>query len=319
MLDTLLTCRSTSPPYSSENNRCQTQLQNIVDNHDWIDYDIVKSASDCQNSFSNNFFDLYYSSQTCIFIDHLNCCMIGAPFYYVQSQYYDAFDTHDIGKQFLQDVRFLMNNDLNQPAQFSVTKLEGVLQLSDGSLQRFSQCSQQLDKNKCENIRIEQYSLDMSYSDSSKEYGGNQEYVLVQEVQNDNDSGVSITLIIVPISAVVAFVLILVLIRYNRKRFQVGDAQAINESAPSVQQTNEEYVTVTVETLLDMLPDVTHQQIIDKNEILCTICLENFCEGEKTTVLECAHWFHLECIQKWITLKGVQAQCPLCNHKLSEQ
>ena len=41
----------------------------------------------------------------------------------------------------------------------------------------------------------------------------------------------------------------------------------------------------------------------------CTICLDKVSKGDKVTVLRCAHYFHAECVDKWLEMKAV---CPLC-------
>ena len=41
----------------------------------------------------------------------------------------------------------------------------------------------------------------------------------------------------------------------------------------------------------------------------CEICLEDFIEGETLTLLDCEHYYHPHCIQKWLLLKNA---CPTC-------
>ncbi|KAL7095632.1 hypothetical protein ACP275_10G036500 [Erythranthe tilingii] len=43
---------------------------------------------------------------------------------------------------------------------------------------------------------------------------------------------------------------------------------------------------------------------------VCTICLGEFRQGERVRVLrECAHIFHVSCVDKWL---GNHPNCPLC-------
>lgn len=41
----------------------------------------------------------------------------------------------------------------------------------------------------------------------------------------------------------------------------------------------------------------------------CSICLEQFSEGDTVKKLKCKHIFHPECIQQWLSK---EASCPLC-------
>ncbi|EAR82380.1 RING-H2 zinc finger protein (macronuclear) [Tetrahymena thermophila SB210] len=51
------------------------------------------------------------------------------------------------------------------------------------------------------------------------------------------------------------------------------------------------------------------QNQISNNQ--CAVCLNNYQENDKITVLKCSpqHHFHHSCLQKWVALKG---QCPSC-------
>ena len=45
----------------------------------------------------------------------------------------------------------------------------------------------------------------------------------------------------------------------------------------------------------------------------CSICLDNFKEGEKISILKCSHIFHDKCIGDWL---DTQFTCPLCRLSL---
>ena len=46
----------------------------------------------------------------------------------------------------------------------------------------------------------------------------------------------------------------------------------------------------------------------------CSICLENFKNGDDSIILPCIHIFHSECIKKWMKTNGV---CPICKFKIN--
>lgn len=45
----------------------------------------------------------------------------------------------------------------------------------------------------------------------------------------------------------------------------------------------------------------------------CSVCLEEFGEGQQLCTLPCLHKFHADCIQTWLKQK---ATCPVCQQKL---
>ena len=49
------------------------------------------------------------------------------------------------------------------------------------------------------------------------------------------------------------------------------------------------------------------------NEV-CTVCLDEYEEGDEIRELECEHAFHKTCIDEWLTTK--RACCPCCKHSL---
>lgn len=48
----------------------------------------------------------------------------------------------------------------------------------------------------------------------------------------------------------------------------------------------------------------------------CSVCIDNFAEGDDITVLPCSHAFHSDCIVPWLTER--QAKCPLCKFDVLE-
>jgi len=62
---------------------------------------------------------------------------------------------------------------------------------------------------------------------------------------------------------------------------------------------------------LKVLPAVVFKK--DEGEKTCTICLMDFEEGEKLSVVPCFHRFHDVCIKTWLKTNGV---CPICRQKV---
>ncbi|GFQ04846.1 RING-H2 finger protein atl66 [Phtheirospermum japonicum] len=61
------------------------------------------------------------------------------------------------------------------------------------------------------------------------------------------------------------------------------------------------------------LPIVLHKSSVS-GESECCICLGIFGDGDKVKVLpQCHHFFHSECVDKWLT---TQSSCPLCRASL---
>ncbi|CAG8507972.1 10751_t:CDS:1, partial [Acaulospora morrowiae] len=58
--------------------------------------------------------------------------------------------------------------------------------------------------------------------------------------------------------------------------------------------------------------DTTSSDHISNSETreTCAICLEDFDNGDEVRELPCRHWYHVECIDPWLTTKS--SSCPLC-------
>ena len=48
-------------------------------------------------------------------------------------------------------------------------------------------------------------------------------------------------------------------------------------------------------------------------QLTCNICLENFIENKISIKLDCGHYFHDNCIIKWLKMRNT---CPVCRHEL---
>ena len=73
----------------------------------------------------------------------------------------------------------------------------------------------------------------------------------------------------------------------------------------------------TEETILNTLPEDFIEDVtkLDNEKKICSICLEDFKNGDKVTYLPCIHFFHTYCVNNW--LKS-QNSCPICKFKLEK-
>ena len=51
-----------------------------------------------------------------------------------------------------------------------------------------------------------------------------------------------------------------------------------------------------------------YHKIYAKNSV-CTICLEDFIDGEEVVLCPCKHCYHQHCIKDWLRMKN---SCPMC-------
>ena len=58
------------------------------------------------------------------------------------------------------------------------------------------------------------------------------------------------------------------------------------------------------------------EYIIDKKiyGYECLICLDEFYQGQRVTMIKCGHLYHKPCIDKWFLKKQA---CPLCDEQLT--
>ena len=56
------------------------------------------------------------------------------------------------------------------------------------------------------------------------------------------------------------------------------------------------------------------EDILEKSESKeCSICLDDFKVGDKICYLPCFHFYHAECIKKWVHNSN---KCPVCNYEM---
>ena len=68
--------------------------------------------------------------------------------------------------------------------------------------------------------------------------------------------------------------------------------------------------------ILNELPETKIEDInkLDQEKRNCVICLEDFKNGDKATILPCIHLFHKNCIKSWLKAQNC---CPICKFKLT--
>ena len=48
----------------------------------------------------------------------------------------------------------------------------------------------------------------------------------------------------------------------------------------------------------------------------CMVCLVEYSEGEDLRTMPCMHFFHKECIDKWLLERG--STCPICKFNIKK-
>ncbi|XP_068652107.1 E3 ubiquitin-protein ligase At1g63170-like [Aristolochia californica] len=57
------------------------------------------------------------------------------------------------------------------------------------------------------------------------------------------------------------------------------------------------------------------ERIISGEDAICSICLAKYGDNEELRELPCLHFFHVECVDKWLK---INASCPLCKREVGE-
>ena len=73
-------------------------------------------------------------------------------------------------------------------------------------------------------------------------------------------------------------------------------------------------VVVTPNTEKDRPISIASLSNSIEENTLCAICLDNFEEGNEIRQLQCAHSFHSDCIDPWLTEKS--KYCPYCKSEV---
>eukprot|EP00250_Pteridium_aquilinum_P034929 c8341_g1_i1 orf=507-1850(-) len=61
-------------------------------------------------------------------------------------------------------------------------------------------------------------------------------------------------------------------------------------------------------------PGTDKERLVSGEDAVCCICLGQYKDGVDLKELQCTHFFHAECVDKWLK---INATCPLCKHELS--
>lgn len=58
-----------------------------------------------------------------------------------------------------------------------------------------------------------------------------------------------------------------------------------------------------------------NERAISAEDAVCCICLAKYAEEDELRELPCSHFFHVECVDKWL---NINALCPLCKSEVGE-
>ncbi|GMP60006.1 hypothetical protein CsSME_00023050 [Camellia sinensis var. sinensis] len=57
------------------------------------------------------------------------------------------------------------------------------------------------------------------------------------------------------------------------------------------------------------------ERVISGEDAVCCICLARYADDDELRELPCSHFFHTECIDKWLK---INATCPLCKFEIGD-
>lgn len=106
--------------------------------------------------------------------------------------------------------------------------------------------------------------------------------------------------------------------RSNRIFIPISNLNNINSLFEQLLSGSRYHEHPTSQQILNALPETQIDDItkLDSEKRNCVICLEDFKNGDKATILPCIHLFHTECIKNWLK---TQDSCPICKFKLTRQ
>eukprot|EP01025_Chloroclados_australasicus_P016168 TRINITY_DN179_c0_g1_i1.p1 TRINITY_DN179_c0_g1~~TRINITY_DN179_c0_g1_i1.p1 ORF type:complete len:431 (-),score=36.75 TRINITY_DN179_c0_g1_i1:480-1772(-) len=329
LVDTLIDCAANKETVQEKGNResfekCVESLEFVRDEYTWLDTNYSYGVREECAAFFSESGAAYDLDAQCEFFYGLNDCEKSdeQSNSLLCNKQGGNLNQQLIGQQLLQDVRyFLYGGDPESQEQLLLPQLESVLGINNNNLMMYQQCSQHTTESTCES------------TNSSKQQLGHQQKKNrdIDRSEEYEDSGIGNTPIYV-ISVGGSFMLLMLCAMMSqffcscskREGVQTTSVQDdVTTPLPSPfnsRQLVPHVPSVDTSLIVDMLPDVEFelQGEGSESEVLCAICLEEFHEGEQTTVFACKHQFHFECAEEWIRAKGKIVFCPLCKHELAD-
>jgi hypothetical protein len=104
----------------------------------------------------------------------------------------------------------------------------------------------------------------------------------------------------------------------NRMFIPISNLNNINSLFEQIFSRARHHEHPTSQQILDALPEtqIDDASKLDSEKKNCVICLEDFKNGDRATILPCIHLFHTNCIKNWLK---TQDCCPICKYKLNGQ
>ena len=110
---------------------------------------------------------------------------------------------------------------------------------------------------------------------------------------------------------------------YYRRRRLLMELRGM-QGFEQIQLAEERHHTINIEKILKdkrVVCKVVHDGSNHNkfNQTDCSICLEDFKEGENLAEFTCNHLFHINCFENWVRLANIQLniKCPVCNRVLA--
>ncbi|KAK9667614.1 hypothetical protein K7432_017599 [Basidiobolus ranarum] len=60
---------------------------------------------------------------------------------------------------------------------------------------------------------------------------------------------------------------------------------------------------------MNQIKDLPELRVADPEDAMCSVCLEEYNDGELVRKLRCNHHFHQHCLDEWLL---INKYCPLC-------